>query len=48
MTSMLGDTFKVLPKSAAKANPKIIALPSPDGSQNGQWYFPKTVVTKIA
>ena len=47
MTPMLGNPFKVLPKLIAKNHPEIIALPSPDGSQNGQWYFPKTVVKKI-
>ena len=25
----------------------VIALPSPDGSQNGKWYFSKTVVEKV-
>ena len=54
MTSMLGNTFNVLPKLIGKNHPEIIALPSPDGSlgtiygsQNGQWYFPKTVLTKV-
>ena len=47
MTSMLGNTYKVLPKFIARGNTEIIALPSPDGSQNGQWYFPKSVITKI-
>ena len=47
MTSMLGNTYKVLPKFISRGNTEIIALPSPDGSQNGQWYFPKSVITKI-
>ena len=26
---------------------KTIGLPSPDGSQDGKWYFPNSVVTRI-
>ena len=47
MRSMLGNKYKVLRKFIAKNDPEIIALPSPDGSQNGQWYFPTSVITKI-
>ena len=47
MTSMLGNIFKVLPNLVTKDDPKIIALPSPVGSRDSQWYFPKTVVIKI-
>ena len=47
MTSMLGNTYKVLSKFSARNDSEIIALPSPDGSQNGQWYFPKSAITKI-
>ena len=49
MRQMLGNTYKVITKfqKYAKNDPKIIALPSPDGSQNGRWYFSKTMVTKI-
>ena len=47
MRSMLGNYYKVLPKFIAKNDPEVVALPSPDGSQNGQWYFPTSVITKI-
>ena len=47
MRSMLGNKYKVLPKFIAKNDPEVVALPSPDGSQNGQWYFPTSVITKI-
>ena len=26
---------------------KTVGLPSPDGSQDGKWYFPNSVVTRI-
>ena len=42
MKGMLGKQFPVL----AIVNDNIIALPSPDGSQDGKWYFPVSVVTK--
>ena len=49
MRQMLGNTYKVIKKYNiyAKNDPKIIALPSPDGSQGGRWYFSTTMVTKI-
>ena len=34
MKSMLGKTYKVLPKTIGKKDPDIVALPSPDGSLN--------------
>ena len=40
MRSMLGKKWKVL----EVFDNGIIALPSPDGSQDGKWYFPKCVV----
>ena len=43
MKSMLGNTYIVLSTYGSE----MIVLPSPDGSQNGRWYFPRTVVTKI-
>jgi len=47
MKGMLGKRFPVLdifkPQSS---NTKIVALPSPDGSQNGKWYFSMDVVKK--
>ena len=42
MRSMLGKKLKVV----AVLENGIIALPSPDGSQNGRWYFMKSVVHK--
>ena len=42
MRKMLGKKLKVL----AVLENDIIALPSPDGSQNGKWYFLKSVVHK--
>ena len=42
MRSMLGKKLKVL----AVLENGIIALPSPDGSQNGKWYFLKSVIHK--
>ena len=40
MRNMLGKKFKVL----EVLDNDIIALPSPDGSQNGKYYFPKSVL----
>ena len=42
MYNMLGKKYSVL---GIYAN-NVIALPSPDGSQNGKWYFSKSVVCK--
>ena len=42
MRGMLGKKLKVV----AVLENGIIALPSPDGSQNGRWYFMKSVVHK--
>ena len=43
MKFMLGKSYNVL----EIFDSKTVALPSPDGSQNGLWYFPKTVVMKL-
>ena len=43
MRLMLGKTFSILETTDGRT----VALPSPDGSQDGKWYFPKSVVTKI-
>ena len=40
MKYMLGKEWRVL----AVLKNDIIALPSPDGSQNGKWYFHRSVV----
>ena len=44
MRSMLGKKWDVL----EVFNNGIIGLPSPDGSQEGKWYFPDVVVVKIS
>ena len=38
MKSMLGKTYKVLPKTIGKKDPDIVALPSPDGSLNAKFH----------
>ena len=43
MKLMLGETFSIL---EIKDN-RTVGLPSPDGSQDGKWYFPNSVVTRI-
>ena len=40
MRNMLGKKFKVL----EVLENDIIAIPSPDGSQDGKYYFPKSVL----
>ena len=40
MRTMLGKKFKVL----EVLENDIIAIPSPDGSQDGKYYFPKSVL----
>ena len=40
MRNMLGKKFKVL----EVLENDIIALPSPDGSQDGKYYFPESVL----
>lgn len=43
MIGMLGKEFPILEMTSRG----IIALPSPDGSQGGKWYFPVSVVQKV-
>ena len=43
MVEMLGKRFRVLDILGRN----IIALPSPDGSQDGKWYFNARVVAKV-
>ena len=43
MAGMLGKQFPVL--EVLEGN--MIALPSPDGSQDGKWYFPLEIVKKV-
>merc|ERR1740121_1272451 len=44
MRGMLGREFPILEMTSRG----IIALPSPDGSQNGMWYFPNSCVSSVA
>ena len=44
MRLMFGETFPILEIT----DQKTVALPSPDGSQAGKWYFPKSLVTKAS
>ena len=43
MKPMYGKLYSVL----EICDSKTVALPSLDRSQNGLWYFPKTVVMKL-
>ena len=45
MLGMLGKEFTIL-AVGHNSNSNIIAIPSPDGSQNGMWYFPSSVLYK--
>ena len=45
MLGKLGKEFTIL-GVWQYSNYDIIAIPSPDGSQNGMWYFPKSVLYK--
>jgi hypothetical protein len=47
MEGMLGKEFRVLALHGIRDDTCIIALPSPDGSQGGKWYFPMSVVTPV-
>ena len=44
MRLMLGKKFPIV----EIVDPKTVALPSPDGSHDGKWYFPKSLVTKTS
>ena len=43
---MLGETFPIV--AIGIFDRKTVALPSPDGSQDSKWYFPKSLVTKAS
>jgi len=47
MKGMLGKEFRVLALKGSYGGNGIVALPSPDGSQDGKWYFPMSVVTSV-
>ena len=44
MKLILGKKFPIV----AIFDHKTVALPSPDGQQNGKWYFPKSLITKAS
>lgn len=44
MIPMAGNEFEVLCLARENRNTAIVGLPSPDGSQDGIWYFPTTVL----
>ena len=44
MKSMLGNKYTIIVSTFGS---DVVPLPSPDGSPNDIWYFPRTVVTKI-
>ena len=46
-TSQTCDIFLWETKITGITDNKTVGLPSPDGSQDGKWYFPNSVVTKI-
>ena len=41
MNDMAGKVFEILDIRAG-----VVALPSPDGSKDGKWWFSRTVVVK--
>ena len=42
MVGMLGKLYEVLDVKSTS-----VALPSPDGSYNGKWYFPNAVISLL-
>ena len=44
MKLYLGKKFPIV----AIRDHKTIALPTPDGRQDGKWYFPKSLLTKAS
>ena len=44
MKLYLGEKFPIV----AIIDHKTIALPTPDGRQDGKWYFPKSLITKAS
>jgi len=45
MRGMLGKCFVTLTSQGIRGSRNIVGLPSPDGSQNGIWYFPLSVLS---
>ena len=48
MRLMAGQPFEVLCIARENCGASIVGLPSPDGSQDGVWYFPASVLTRDA
>ena len=46
MLKMLGKAFTVLDVTQTNSDMVAIAVSSPDGSNNGKWYFPSIVFSK--
>ena len=44
MKLILGEKFPIV----AIRDHKTVVLPSPDGRQDGTWYFPKSLITKAS
>lgn len=44
MIPMLGKQYPVLEVVSDENGIPMLGLPSPDGSQNGKWYFPESVI----
>ena len=47
ISPMLGKTYSVKSKFRFLNDDNIVALQSLDGSDNGRWYFPQSVWTKV-
>ena len=48
MDAMCGEAFEVVCHARDNCGTTIVGLPSPDGSQDGVWYFPVTVLEREA
>ena len=48
MDDMCGQAFEVVCHARENRGTNMIGLPSPDGSQDGVWYFPVTVLDREA
>ena len=46
MREMYGKCFEVITSTGPNGDQRVVGLPSPDGSQNGVWYFPPSVLSK--
>ena len=46
MEGMLGQEYKVLQCPPQSRSTQVVGLPSPDGSQDGVWFFPVTAIER--